>query len=224
MIKNLKLGLKSLRYAYGIKLNLLLLIAFLALGIVCHAFGNDMALGVYGDFMLMCTAMVPAQLIFSLSASNMVLASPVRKKMQTSIPALLTYSNMVLVYIAMFAYRMVRVWGNPGLAGALGGELVAMAVMMALFMLYLGVAYKYFIVSVLLVVVVMVLFSINEGLTGSLFYMELFGQGMGSVALSALLGMGILVLGGFLQYLVSLLLYRAPMSKMAQSAPLRREL
>ena len=54
--------------------------------------------------------------------------------------------------------------------------------------------------------------------------MSLFGQGLGGVALTALTGIGIVVLGGFLQYLISLLVYRAPMSKMAQAAPLRREL
>lgn len=38
------------------------------------------------------------------------------------------------------------------------------------------------------------------------------------------LGLLLVVLGGFLQYLLSLLVYKAPISKMAQSATLRREL
>ena len=68
------------------------------------------------------------------------------------------------------------------------------------------------------------LLSYRKEWEGISFRMSLFGQGLGGVALTALTGIGIVVLGGFLQYLISLLVYRAPMSKMAQAAPLRREL
>lgn len=224
MIKNLKIGLKSLRYAYGIKSNLLMLVFFFAAGIVLSGRDSDTTLGVYGNFMLMCTAMIPAQLIFSLSASNMVLASPLRKRMQTSIPATLTCGNMMLVYLVMAAYRLIRVWGNPQLAGILSGELVVAAGIAVVFMIYLGIAYKYFIASMLLVLVIVLVYPYKRGWQGAPFCLELFGQGAGGVALTALLGMGIVALGGFLQYLVSLLFYRVPMAKMAQSAPLRREL
>ncbi len=224
MIRNLKFGLKSLRYAYGIKSNLFLVAVFLTAGIAGPMLDGKTALGSYGKFMLMCTAMIPAQLIFSLSASNMVLASPLRKRMQTSIPATLTCGNMMLVYLAMTAYSLVRVWGNPQLAGLLSGELVVAAGMMVVFMVYLGIAYKYFIVSILMIMLVVLGYPYKRGWPGAPFCVELFGQGMGGFVLTALLGMGIVVLGGFLQYLVSLLLYRVPVAKMAQSAPLRREM
>lgn len=38
------------------------------------------------------------------------------------------------------------------------------------------------------------------------------------------MGLAIIIVGGLLEYLVSLLLYKAPMSKYAQSSILRREL
>ena len=224
MIKNMKIGLKSLRYAYGIKSNLLMLVFFFAAGIILSGRDSDTTLGVYGNLLLMCTAMVPAQLIFSLSASNMVLASPLRKRMQTSIPATLTCGNMMLVYLVMAAYRLIRVWGNPQLAGILSGELVVAAGIAVVFMIYLGIAYKYFMASMLLVLVIVLVYPYKNGWQGEPFCLELFGQGAGGVALTVLLGMGIVALGGFLQYLVSLVFYRAPMAKMAQSAPLRREL
>lgn len=50
------------------------------------------------------------------------------------------------------------------------------------------------------------------------------GTNWQGIILTALLGMGAIVAGGFAQYLMSCLLYRRPLSKMAQSAPLRREL
>lgn len=224
MINNLKFGLKSFRYAYGIKSNIFMALFFLVAGIIMSIQDSGILLGIYGDFMLMCISMLPAQLLFSLSASNMILASPMRKRLQTSIPATVTCGVMMFMYLVMTAGRLVRVWKNPQLAGDMSGELMVAAVMMVIFMAYLGVAYKYFVISILVVVAVVLIIPFRRGWAGSPFYVAIFGEGIGGVALTALLGMGILAAGGFLQYLISLLLYRAPMAKMAQAAPLRREL
>ncbi len=224
MINNLRLGVKSIRFAYGIKSNLLLMLGFLGAGITFMILGSGTLLSFYGNFMLMGIAMLPAQMIFSLSVSNLVLASPLRKRLQTSVPATLTCCNTALIYLMMAVYRLIRVWGNPQLAEAMSGELMVVAGMIFLIMLYLGVAYKYFGVSVLMAITMALLLSYRKEWEGISFRMSLFGQGLGGVALTALTGIGIVVLGGFLQYLISLLVYRAPMSKMAQAAPLRREL
>lgn len=224
MINNLKFGLKSLRYAYGIKSNLLVMLIFLTLSMILYVFESNTSMNFYGDFMLMCMSMLPAQLIFSLSASNMILASPLRKRLQTSIPATVTCISMMLIYLFMAAYRLAKTLGNPQLAGAMSGELLMLAVGMVFFMLYLGVVYKYFVVSVLLVLFMVLVFPYLRGWEDLPFHVALLEKNIGGVLLTTLLGMGIVAAGGFLQYLASLLVYRAPMSKMAQSAPLRREL
>lgn len=222
MIDNLKFGLKSFRYAYGIKSNVFLALAFLAAGMFMHIFGSNVRINVCGDFMIMCISMVPPQLICSLSASSMVQASPFGKKLQTSIPAMVTYVVMIGIYLIMTAYRLVRVWKDPALAGIMSEELVLAAVTMLIFMIYLGVAYKYFVVSMVMLIAAVMFF--RNGWDGSPLRMALFGHDIVGVMLTALLGLGILTVGGFLQYLISLLVYRAPLSKMAQSATLRREL
>ena len=152
MINNLRLGVKSIRFAYGIKSNLLLMLGFLGAGITFMILGSGTLLSFYGNFMLMGIAMLPAQMIFSLSVSNLVLASPLRKRLQTSVPATLTCCNTALIYLMMAVYRLIRVWGNPQLAEAMSGELMVIAGMIFLIMLYLGVAYKYFGVSVLMAI------------------------------------------------------------------------
>ena len=144
MINNLRLGVKSIRFAYGIKSNLLLMLGFLGAGITFMILGSGTLLSFYGNFMLMGIAMLPAQMIFSLSVSNLVLASPLRKRLQTSVPATLTCCNTALIYLMMAVYRLIRVWGNPQLAEAMSGELMVIAGMIFLIMLFLGVAYKYF--------------------------------------------------------------------------------
>lgn len=223
-MNNFRFGLKSLRYAYGIKTNLILLLVFLITGIAGTFLGIGTSMDLYANYMLMCTAMIPAQLIFSLSASNMVQASPFRKRLQTSIPAVLTCGNMMVVYLIMAGYRLVRVWGDPSLAGAMSGELAIIAGIMTLIMIYVGIAYKYFFVSIFFIAFMVLIMPHGRQEESAALCMRLFGQGINGLALTALAGAGIVALGGLLQYLVSLLVYRVPIAKMAQAAPLRREL
>lgn len=225
MIKNWKLGMKSLKYAYGIKTNVLVGIAFLALAGVMYIVKGQMILGLGGDYMLMCVALLPTQMIYSLSASSMVQASTVRKKLQTSVPAMVTYGNMVLVYLIMILIRLAAVFGHPEQMGRIGGELVVMAGLMLLFMVYLGVAYKYFTLSIAMVLVTVLIISpYNDVVENDLFSWIIFSQGWQGIVLSAVLGLLLLTAGGALQYLVSLIIYKKPISKMAQAAPLRKEM
>ena len=225
MIKNWKLGMKSIKYAYGIKMNVLVGIAFLALAGVMYITKGQMILGLGGDYMLMCVALLPTQMIYSLSASNMVQTSTVRKKLQTSVPAMVTYGNMVIVYLVMILIRLATVFGHPEQMGRIGGELVVIAGLMMLFMVYLGVAYKYFMISIVFVIITVLIISpYNNIVENDLFGWVFFSRGWQGIVLSAVLGLLLLTAGGVLQYLVSLLIYRKPLSKMAQAAPLRKEM
>ena len=87
MINDMKLGIRLLRYGFGIKTNLVLLIVFTAADLLCFALelaGITMPLD---GFMLLACAMIPGQILFTLNAVDIVLASPARKKLQTSVPA-----------------------------------------------------------------------------------------------------------------------------------------
>lgn len=90
-------------------------------------------------------------------------------------------------------------------------------------MLYIAVAYKYFLASITAGITVYVfilarLDVINKIPSG------IFGSSIGSFVLALVIGLVIIVLGGFGQYGVSLLVYKAPMSKYAQTAALRKEM
>ncbi len=225
MVENWKLGMKSLKYAYGIKTNVLVGIGFVVLAGLLYITKGQMILGLGGDYMLMCIALLPTQMIYSLSVSNMVQASTVRKKLQTSVPAMVTYGNMVLVYLIMILIRLAAVFGHPEQMGRMGGELVIMAGLMLLFMVYLGVAYKYFILSVAMVIATVLIISpYSNVVENDLFSWIVFSQDWWGIVLSVVLGLGLLTAGGLLQYLVSLLVYKKPVSKMAQAAPLRKEM
>ncbi len=89
-------------------------------------------------------------------------------------------------------------------------------------MVYMGVAYKHFIAASAGLLPVLC-FMMSKGLSGKGLPNVLSGRGtpFWQVLLE---GFGILAAGAMAEYLLSLLVYRAPMDKMAQSAPLRKEI
>lgn len=221
MIKNMKLGIQMLRHAYGLKSTTFMGIAFLILGTGAYALGENMKMAFLGEYMFMCVGMLPAQMLFSLSASNMIQASPVKKKMQTTVPALITWGCMMILYLVLTAVRAVMILNRPEEAGMAGFRCIVMAVMMMLLMVYIGVAYKYFLSSIVMILLAVLFLNSGEGI---LLQTKIFGAGSLGFIPAAGLGIVILAAGGLLQYLISLLFYKVPISKMAQAAPLRREL
>ncbi len=221
MINNWKLGFKSLRYAYGRKANFILMGTFFAIGLI-FIMGGASRNSVYaGGYMLTATAMLPTQMIYSLSASNMVQSSPVKKKMQTAVPAFFTCGNFIVMYVLNVLIHGIIAWGQPEAVQTMKMEVLLCALGMVIMMIYLAVAYKYFVVST--VIFIFLYFSMFNGIN-SLFNWDMVKLNSHAYLQISALGLLLVVLGGFLQYLLSLLVYKAPISKMAQSATLRREL
>ena len=223
MIHNWKLGIKLLRYAHGIKMTLIIGIAILLLNIPVIIAGILSDNLIMGGYMLMSVSMLPTQLLYSLSASNMVLTTAYRKKLQTSVPAALTCGNMMLMYlISALLYGIVAL-GQGKLLDNAGEQMLMIALMMDLVMAYTGIAYKYFAAATLCLCLSLP-FMLTTALPATGGLGNLFGQGGFSFVSAVLIGLVMLVAGGLLQYLLSRLCYRTPLSKMAQAAPLRKEL
>ena len=223
MIDNWKLGIKILRYAHGIKINLIVGIVMLLLNIPVTIAGIMSDNQLMEGYMLMCVSMLPTQMLYSLSASNMVLTTTYRKKLQTSVPAALTCGNMMLMYLINVLIHGILALTQGTVRDSAGTELIILALMMVLIMAYLGSAYKYFTVSSLLLCLLLPVFM-TLGLSRIDRIGNPFGHGGLALALAAFSGLAMLAVGGLIQYLLSVLFYRAPLSKMAQAAPLRKEL
>ena len=220
MINNWKLGLKSLKYAYGIKPNFFLMIVFMLISLVFYTIGPRINSRFLGGYMLMCMAILPTQMVYSLSVSNIVQSSPLKKKMQTIVPAVFTCGNLVIMYLINVLIYGVMVWVHPESVLEMGNEVLLLALTMMVMSIYMGLAYKYFAVSVIMFL--FVYFSLYIG--KNFVILDQFGSGAVFFGIMALLGLASVVVGGVMQYWVSLLVYKAPMSKMAQVASLRKEL
>lgn len=223
MVNNLRLGMKSLRYSYGWKRTMVCMALLTVPGVVMAVAGPHLKLGIFSGFILVIEAIFPMQLLASLGVSNMLQASPLKKKMQTSVPALFCTFCMTAVFLLSLLICGIRVMGEPAEIQAVCEEIVQYALWMACVMMYLAVTYKYFLVATIFFLAVNT--NLWSGYLGSRFVNFSALEGVAAPFLAAAaLGLGIIAAGGILEYLLSLLVYKAPMSKQAQSASLRREL
>lgn len=220
MINDMKKGIKLMRYAYGLKMTCIQAVAFTAVGLFLILGRVDGSFGIVGGFFWLCNPILPAQLLYSLNVTQLMQASPMRKLMQTSIPAIINTAGMVLIYLLEVLLLGAISLAEPEQAAVMGGALMNMAIMAGLLLVYLGVCYKYFVAATLCLVPTMVIWM--QG--GMRNLGNLSGKADIAFGPAALIGLGIVLLGGLAGYLLTLLFYKVPLSKMAQAAPLRKEL
>lgn len=229
MISNLKWGIKILGYGYGIRLSLIQGAIFVLVSVVFFATDAASPGGAYNgripsDFMFMCIGLLPGQVIYSLSAANMVQASPAKKKLQTAVPTVMTWGCLTILYLITALIRGILVLRYPARLSEVCNGLVILGVAIVLLMLYVGVTYKYFLSTILfLLLFFLIVVFVGPWAIG---LWNPFGQNttVFSFALAVVTGLVCIAAGGLGQYFLSLLVYKAPVSKMAMAAPLRNDL
>lgn len=224
MIDNYKLGMKMLRYGSGLVGMIVGTVIFLILGLAMNiGYASFGIAGTPGDIIFMIVAMFPVQVIYSLSVSNLVQSSPAKKRMQTSVPTTVTCFNMIAICLVSSLCKGFAMTGHPEFIGTACFEMVTMAVFSALMMLYIAIAYKYFLASIIAVIMVYFFTSARLNVVNHI-QLGIFDNSVSSFVLALAISLILIVLGGFGQYALSLLVYKAPMSKYAQSAAVRKEM
>lgn len=220
MINDLKLGIRMLPYAYGRTGAIACGAIFGGLGLlICLLGGSPFS----GGFYLVLTAMYPVQLLYSLDVSNMVLTSSLRKKMQTSAPAVMNCVCVTIMYTLFLAIQIVWMMCRPERISIVCNELMGLSLVIVGVMIYAAVAYKSFVVSMLSFLVLFIVLFFSKDYVSSRNLWD-FGQEAGSFVIAALIGYVAIVFGSFLEYGASLLVYKWPLSKLGQPATLRKYL
>ena len=213
MLKDFKLGIRLLKYGFGVKSNMIFAGLFLAIGIFFHLF-----IPVNGVWMIymMASASYLVQILSSLHVIAIANSSPRRKTLYTKIPVLISLPFYLLFY---GAGCMVELWmlhiGRRQEQDVAQSAIMASLIMM-LFMIYVGGAFKHFAASVVMACAV-ILFIIFGG--NIIFEILEFHISVGAAMLT---GLAAVLLGAVLQYLLTLLLYRHPASKAAQMRQLQK--
>ena len=224
MINDLKLGIKLMRYAYAVKTNVALAILMVALGVVMTLGVNlsGEASKIPGGYVIMLAPMFLTQMLSSVSVTNMAQASSAKRRLQTSVPTAINLFSTLLGYVIVSIAEYICVAVLPERRGIICGELFFIAIISALLIIYASVAYKYFVISVIL---------LTSAFSGSVYFKNLIGWGTKLFAgmkhlfaFTLFAGIVIIVAACVLHYFITLALYKVPMSKYAQAAPLRRQL
>lgn len=222
-MNDLKKVIKLMRHAYGIKTNCIQAVVFIAIGAIHTLTGTMGRFGTAGGFFWICLPIVPTQLFYSLNVAQLVQSSPLRRRMQTGIPVMINGACMLLIYLLEASLLGAISLARPELAGEIGWLLIDMALMAGLVLVYLGICFKHFLAATLCMVPVMVAWM-QGSIAAKKFLTGLSGGMDISFVLALFIGLGMVIVGGLAEYLLNLLFYRAPFSKMAQAAPLRKEL
>lgn len=224
MINDIKLGLKIMKYGHSAKMSFIISIALAVFGLLFCVAGVIIQYSYPGGYFVMLAVLLLLQLLGTVNAANLVGASPRKKKLQTSVPALISTILMLGGYLMTVATLGALVFIAPKSTDAACYQIIYTAVIMGGIMLYYGACFKYFIVSTAIFVVVFCVFY-PMLLTGELQWEHLpFADSWGNFGLMAVIGLAVVLICGFLQYLISLAVYKMPLSKMALGARLRNQL
>lgn len=225
MINDLKLGFKLMKYGHSAKLSIIGSIVLAVFGLVFCAVGIKVRQALPGGYFLMLSVLLLLQLISTVNAANLVQTSPMKKKLQISVPALFSVLLMLAAYLLNVVVAAVALFhANPESLELFCSQIMYTAVMMGIIMLYYGAVFKYFVASTVVFFIMFVLaypFVISGMLQWS--FMP-FAEPWENFALTAVTGLAVILVCGVLQYLISLAVYKAPISKRALGARLRSQL
>lgn len=224
MINDLKLGFKIMKYGHSAKLSIIGSIIVAVIGILLCAAGALVTNTFPGGYFLMMAALLLLQLLSTVNAANLVQTSPMKKKLQTSVPALLSVLLMMAAYLVNIIVAAVTVCADPEAAELACAQIICTAVIMGIVMLYYGAVFKYFVVSTAFFLLAFIA-TYPTMIDGELHWGIMPFPGVwGNFALTSATGAVIILVCGTLEYLLSLAVYKAPMSKRALGARLRSQL
>ena len=222
MIENVKFVFALQKFGFQRRLQLGSMAIFYLIGVVIELATH----GTFwlGMFFMMMAPMYMVQVIYSMCMSTLVTASPYGKRIQTSIVSCgdLFFSLVSMTIIVIM--KAVEVALYPQQKDALISVFVILSVMMLVLHIYTAFVYKFYVLSIVLLFVIIwpLSFYMGYSVSDARFFtlptipVSFVGAVLIAYA-STLLGVG-------LQYVLTKLIYRAPLSKYAQGAAMRKYL
>lgn len=224
MINDLKIGFKIMKYGHSAKLSMIGSIVAAVVAVLLCAVSILATYSFPGGYFFMIAVLLLLQLLSTVNAANLVQTSPMKKKLQTSVPALLSVLLMLAAYLLNAAVLAVAIGANPEMAEPLLTQIMYTAFIMGVVMLYYGACFKYFVASTAFFLLAFMC-TYTPMISGELRWSFMpFAGVWENFALTTVIGAVVILVCGGLEYLISLAVYRAPMSKWALGARLRSQL
>lgn len=216
MMADLKRGFRLIRYGHGLVLNMVVAVLFLLIGILFLFVGPEGML--MSTLYILMAPLMFMQMEYSLLYAGTVLASPRHRMLEIHMADVFTVISGVIgcaVILGAGAYWCTK---EPEEAEYCMKVMLASGAMVLFMLVYLGVAYKYFFMSMVAFMV-----GILVGGNGEVFVLELSGIPY-TFTNVALISLACIILGVVLSYIIRRLLYRKPISKWSAGASLRKSL
>lgn len=211
MLKDLKMGFQLMKYGYKIKMNVIMMVVILALGIVAEI--SSKGTSFIGGFYLMMTGMFAYQLIMSMDISEMVQSSAAKRKLQVGLPVVASTVVYLASYTFLLVERVILIHQNPQSKEELLYTLFTILLIMITVYIFSSICYKYFVAGFILFLILFI--GVDTGAV------ILWNNGIGAwlcqigLGWLAVLGYAVVLLGGGIEYLLGSLLYRKPLSEFA---------
>lgn len=229
MINDIKMGFKLLKYGHCAKLSFVACIISAVFSVVWSFLSIGGHSSFPGGYFLMLASLFLIQLLCTVNAASLVASSPAKKKLQTKIPALLSTVTMLASHLINVASLGIFACMIPRAMERVCTLILISAFLMGVVMLYTAICYKCFVLGTVLFVVIFIavygpmmnmVYGSEDGHRGFM----LLGSDWGNFWLASVLGLGIVLVSGLLQYLISLAVYKLPISKLALGARLRGQM
>ncbi|MCR4897387.1 MAG: hypothetical protein K5891_11490 [Lachnospiraceae bacterium] len=207
-MKELVNAYKLVQYGLALKKQLGFAALFGVIGIVLEVAGRANSL--VGGFYVILSSMFVYQLIISVDMSTLIQSSPYKKKIQCTYPLIAVVPwvyVMMTVVILLHAYFGTH--GTPEEYQMQCMTIVTLGALLCVVMIYFAFAYKYFIVS--MIIMMLCVFAVMGGLNEHSPVASLFDSMGVSIAAAYLLT----TVGFIAAWILTRVVYKAEMSKMA---------
>ena len=220
---------------------IIILLAGAALVVGETVLTNTMGWGVltmgFGEFFMAIGMMWPMQLLLSVTMVDSVAASPAARKIKTSASVLASTVTSLAIFVLLIMMRLFLMLFFPGSASAISVSVLFFAIVTFVMAIYSAFCYRYFVVSLVVLVLVVVPYSYTGGFSSGVsaaggavslfaeFGLEMFAR-LGSIPapLAVVMACVIIVVSNLIMYAFQILLYKVPFSKRAFGATGRKML
>ena len=208
MLKEIKLGFKLLKYSYKLKMNVGMLIFFLAIGVFSEV--TTKGTSIIGGIYFMLCGMFAYQMVMSMDVSQMIQSTAMKKKLQIYIPAMVSFIIYMVVYTFIVIERIILIQNHVADAGELSYALFSVDIVMISVFLFTSICYKYFLLGFIMFIGIFMPSYTATMVSGVMLVMEKL-----PFAVNVAIGYAIIILGTLLQIGVGTLLYKKPLSEFA---------
>lgn len=214
MINSIKNNIKLLKYGYQFKLNVISSVIFILLGIFLVSYGGNvykspsMYMIFFGSFIFI------VQLAYTLTVSGIVKSSPKYRQFYLGIPRLVNITGFLITFLLLLLIKFIQADTIADFMQHSGNEIASAGIMYMVTFLYIALAYKFFLISVII-------------FCGSCFGINILFNYITEIYNFTLVqGIAItiffVIIGLILFEVIERAIYKMQMSKFAQSAFLRK--